>query len=106
MDEARVDNASRAVVPVRAIKALVSDAVDVFVTSIADSRVACIASGLKKSACKRVKDSIVNCRCKCMLGVVTMLKRNVARNTEIKVITCCASHEILLWELCMEVSIK
>jgi len=47
MDEAGVDNATRAEVPVWAVEALVTNTVDIFVTSIADSVVARVSARSK-----------------------------------------------------------
>jgi hypothetical protein len=47
MDKTGVDNASGAEVPVRAIQTLVTDAIDVLITSIADSVMFSIAAWLK-----------------------------------------------------------
>lgn len=54
VDKTGVDNACRAVVPVRAVKAFVTDTEDVLVTTIANSMVTRIAAWLKKSLGKRI----------------------------------------------------
>jgi hypothetical protein len=116
VDEAGIDNACRAIVPVGAIEALVTDTKDgllasvlyfyrdqafaYVVTTITDGMVARVTAWLEKSLGKRIQDHIFNSRSKGVLWVVAMLKTHVTWNTEIKVITGSASDEALLGKLC------
>jgi len=99
VDETRIDNACRTIVPVWAIEALVTDTKDILVTAIADGMVARIAARLEKSLCKRIQGHVFNSRGKGMLWIVAMLKTHVTRNTEIKVITGSASDKAFLGKL-------
>jgi hypothetical protein len=100
VDKARVCNASCAKIPVWAIEALVTDTIDVLVTSIANSVVASVAAWSKQSLGNKIKLGILNSRSECMLGVVAMLQAHMARNTEIIVITGSASDEVLFCKFC------
>lgn len=99
VDEAGIDNAGRAIVPVGAVEALVTDTKDVLVTTITDGMVARVAAWLEKSLGKRIQGHIFNSRSKGMLWVVAMLKTHVTRNAEIKIITGSASDKAFLGKL-------
>jgi hypothetical protein len=116
VDEAGIDNTCRAIVPVRAVEALVTDTKDVLlalalhfqrgqafaylVTTITNGVVARVAAWLKKSLGKRIQGHIFNSRSKGMLWVVAMLKTHMTWNAEIKVITGSASDKAFLGKLC------
>ena len=116
VDEAGIDNACRAIVPVGTVEALVTDTKDVLlalvwhsqrdqafaylVTTITDGVVARVAAWLEKSLGKRIQGHIFNSRSKGMLWVVAMLKTHVTRNAEIKIITGSASDKAFLGKLC------
>jgi hypothetical protein len=96
VDEARVDNAICAEVPIWAIEALVTDTIDIFVAAITDSIVTGVAARSKQSLSNRLEVRVLNGRKECMLRVVAMLVVNVAWNAEIIIITSSASNEALL----------
>jgi hypothetical protein len=97
VDELGIWNAGLAVVPVWAVKALVTNAVDVLVTTIADGLVRDIASRVEKCLGEGWQGGAFHCGCKRMLWVVAMLHLVVAWNAEIKVLTVNASNEAILW---------
>lgn len=97
VDELRIWNAGLAVVPVWAVKALVTNTIDVLVTTITDSLVRNIASRVEKCLGKGLQFGVRRCWCKRMLWVVAMLDLVMAWNAEIKVITIHASDETVLW---------
>ncbi len=85
MNEASIRVASRAEVPVRAVKALVADTVDVLITSVTNSIVASVSAWGKKSLGNQVEVGVFNSWLKSMLGVMAMLHAYVARDAQIVV---------------------
>jgi hypothetical protein len=104
VNEASIDDASRAVVPIWAVEALVANSVDVFVTSITDCIVAGVASRAKESLRDQVEVSIFDSRDESVLGVMAVLLSSVARNAEVVVLARCAGNEVLLREFCSFIS--
>ena len=100
MDEAGVDNATRAEVPVWAVEALVTNTVDILVTSIADSVVSRVSARSKQGLSNGLKGGIFDCRSEAVLWVVAVFVFNEAGNAEIKVLASSAGNEALLWEFC------
>lgn len=115
VNEAGVDDASRAVIPVWAVKTFVANTIDVLsgcqlkydieksrfaylVATIADGIVANVTARSKKSLCQKIKVGVLNSRHKRMLGVVTVLHTNVARNAKIIIVACSAGNEVLFGE--------
>jgi hypothetical protein len=98
MDEASIDVAGWAEVPVWAIKALVTNTVDVLVASIANGIMSNVTARSEKCLSNDIEMSILNSWLECMLGVVAMLHTNVARNAEVVVRAWSASNEVLLSE--------
>jgi hypothetical protein len=96
VDKASIRVASLAEVPVWAVEALVTDTVNVLITTVTDSIVTNVATWSKQSLCNDIKVGIFNSRHECMLWVVTMLQAYVARNAKIIVWAGCASNEVLL----------
>jgi hypothetical protein len=96
VDEVSIGNARCAEVPVRAVKALVTNTVNVLITSITDSIVANVTTRSEQSLGDEIKLGLLNSRFECMLGVVAMLHANVARDAEIKVGARSAGDEVLL----------
>ena len=100
VDKAGIYNTCRAVVPVRAVEALVADTKYVLVTAIANCMVACIAAWLKKSLGERIQGHVLHSSSKGMLWVVAMLEAYVTWNTKIKVITHSAGDKAFFGEFC------
>lgn len=115
MDEARVDDATRAEVPIWAVETLVANAIDVLlfvsyfrciikihstylVTSITDSIVTRVTARSKQSLRNSLESSILDCGSEAVLWVVTMLVVNMARNAEIIILARSAGNEVLLGE--------
>jgi hypothetical protein len=94
VDELRIGNAILAIIPVWAIKTLMTDTIDVLVTAVADSLVRDIAARIKKSLRKRLQNGLCNSWCECMLWIVTMLGLLMAWNAEIEVLTVDAGNEV------------
>lgn len=105
VNEVSIDDAAAAVVPVRAVKALVADTVDILVTAITDCVVASIAAGCKKLLSNFVKLHVLLGTLECMLGVVTMLVLDEARDAQIEIIAHSASDEFLIAIFCTRVSL-
>ncbi len=74
------------------------------ITTIANGMVAAVAARLKKSLCQRVQVHILSSRRKRMLGVMTMLKTDMAWDAEVKIFTGSASDEVVLRELFWRIS--
>jgi hypothetical protein len=72
VDEAGVGNASRAVIPVRAVETLVANTENGLVTSITDSIVTDVAARSKESLSNAIKVNILNSWKEGMLRVVAM----------------------------------
>lgn len=100
VDVTGINNAVRAVVPIRAVEALVADTVDVLITTITDGVVSHIASWGQQGLGDEVEISILNGGCESVLGMVTMLNRQMARNAKIVVLTRQAGDEVLLGQFC------
>jgi hypothetical protein len=98
VDKSSVDDAGSAVVPIRAVETLVSDTVDVLITTITYSMVSSVAARFKKLICKRIQRSIFNSGCKGVFRVMAVLKSDVAGNTEVVVIAYSASNKVCLGE--------
>jgi hypothetical protein len=98
MNEMSICNARRAEVPIGALQALVANAIDVLITSIADSVMTNITAWSKKSLGYHIKLGIFNCWRKGMLGMMAMIHADMARNAKIKVWASSASNEILFGE--------
>jgi hypothetical protein len=117
MDEAGVDNAARAKVPVGAVEALVANAVDVLVfvscfpykrmkdsaylvASITDGIVTRVSTRSKQSLSNRVENGIFDCWRKPVLWVMAVFVANVAGNAKIIILTGSASNKSLLGKFC------
>lgn len=98
MDEASIGDASCAEVPIRAVKAFMTNAVDILVTSITNSIMASVAAWSKEGLSNKVEGCILNSRFECVLGVVAVLHADVARNAKVIVGASSASHKVLLRE--------
>jgi len=96
VDELRIGNAILAIIPVWAIKTLMTDTIDVLVTAVAYSLVRDIAARIKKSLRKWLQNGLCNSWCECMLWIVTMLGLLMAWNAEIEVLTVDAGNEVSL----------
>jgi hypothetical protein len=98
MNEVGIRNAGRAEVPVWAVEALVTNTIDVLITTITNGIMASVTAWGKKGLCHRIKVCALNGWYKCMLGVMTMLHADMARNAKIKVEARCASDEVFFRE--------
>jgi hypothetical protein len=87
-----------AVVPVWAVQALVTDAIDELVTSVANGGVADIASGVAKEVCQSWEGSIRGSSGESMTGVVAVLVADVAVHAQVVVFAGKAGDELLLGE--------
>jgi hypothetical protein len=96
VDEVSVGNARCAEVPVGAVEALVTNTINVLVTSITDSIVANVTARSEQSLRDEIKLGLLNSRLESMLGVVAMLHANMARNAKIIVGARSASDKVLL----------
>jgi hypothetical protein len=83
VDECSIWLACRAEVPIRAIKTLVANTVDILVTSITDGVVASVTTRSEKSMGDHVEWGILNSSLEGMLGVVTVLLSNVAWDAKV-----------------------
>lgn len=93
VDELSIGNAIVAIIPIRAVKTLMTDTIDVLVTAVTDSLVRDIAARIKKGLRKWLQNGLCNSWCKCMLWVVTMLGLLMAWNAKIEVLTVDAGNE-------------
>jgi len=87
-----------AVIPIRAVQALVADAVDLLVAIIADGVVADAAAGCEHGLGGKRKDSVRGGRRESMRWVVTMLVGGVALDAQVEVVARSASHEVAVWQ--------
>jgi hypothetical protein len=98
VDKASIGDASSTEVPIWAVEALVTDTINVLITSITDSIVTSVTTWSEKNLGNEIKARILNSIFKCVLRVVTMLHTNVASNAKVKVGACSASDKVLLGE--------
>ena len=89
-------NARAAVVPIWAVQALVTDAVDLLVTAIADGVVANVTARGKGSLCGHAEDSTLSGRLEAVRGVVSVFVGGVARDAQVEVIASRASDKLML----------
>jgi hypothetical protein len=87
-----------AVVPIRAIQALVANAEDLLVTSVADGAMTGIAAGSEQHLSREREDGVFRGWLEAVGGMMSVLLSNVALDAEIKVRTRSASHELALWK--------
>jgi hypothetical protein len=99
MDEGCINNASRAVVPIRTVEALVTNTVNVLIASIANSVVSNIASRFEKSLGKWLQWGILDHWNKSMAGVVTMLESHVAHSAEVEVLAAGAGDKVIICKI-------
>jgi len=99
VDEAAVLVAGRAVVPVRAVQALVTDSLDLDIASVADSAVLLVAASGQAPRNLKLKASPLNSSHEGMLGMMTVAILGKASSAKIKVIACSAVDELILREL-------
>lgn len=99
VDEAGVDSTERAVVPVWAINALVANAVDILVTTIADGIVTLVAAGCEEGLSNEVEFCAHGSRGEGVLWIMAMPEGDVARNAEIVVFTGSAGNELVFGPL-------
>ena len=95
VDERCIWHASRAEIPVWAVETLVADAIDVLVTTIADSVVSFVAAWCQKDLRSFIKLYIFDCSDEGMAWVVTMLLCTMARKAKVIVLASSAGDEIL-----------
>jgi hypothetical protein len=86
VDESSIDNAVVAVVPVRAVEALVTDATDGLVTTITDGIVSLVPAGFETAGHLRLKHSPLDSGTESMLGVVPMLVLGEAGFAQVEVL--------------------
>lgn len=87
-----------AVIPVWAIQALVTHAVDLLVTAIANRVVADIAASSKLCLCRKWENSVLRGWLECMSWMVAMLVSCVTLDAQVEVVTSGTSDELALGE--------
>lgn len=86
--------AARAVVEVRAVQALVANAVNLLVAAVADRMVILSAARLTSSRCGFLKNRRISSGGECVGWVMAVSTANVARDAEIKVIAVVAGDKL------------
>ena len=100
MNEAGVDDARGAVVPVWAVHALVTDTIDVLVTAITDGIVALIPAGREEGLGNQVELRALQSRDEGVLWIMAVPQGNVARNAEVVVFAGNTGDELILGPFC------
>lgn len=98
MDELGVPHAIRAVVPIRAVEALVANTKNVLVAAITDSSVHQVAARVHLGRDALREDGALDSWGKAVLGVVAMVLLGKARLAEVKVLASSAMEELSLGE--------
>lgn len=98
MNKACINNASRAIIPVWAIKAFMTDAINILVTTIANGLMGTVAARLEECPSKGVQSDGFDRRFKYMFGVMAMLKFDVTRNAKVKVLAIGTSNKVGIWK--------
>jgi hypothetical protein len=98
VDDLGALNTFRAVVPVRAVQALVTNTVDELVAAVADCRMACIPAGRAQSIGQGRQGSVQSGSLESMAWVMTVLVADMAVQAQIVVIARGACDKVLLRE--------
>jgi len=99
VNEAGVCNASRAVVPIWAVEALVADTIDVLVTTIADGIVGGVAARSKESLSQQAMVGFFGNEAEGMLRVMAVFHLYMALDAKVVIITSSASDKVILSQL-------
>jgi len=99
VNEAGVCNASRAVVPIWAVEALVADTIDVLVTTIADGIMGGVAARSKESLSQQAMVGFFGNEAEGMLRVMAVFHLYMALDAKVVIITSSASDKVILSQL-------
>ena len=99
VNEWSVGNASGAIIPVGAIKALVTDALDLFIATVANGVVGLATARVQSARHFILQPGSLNSWDEAVLGMMAMAVLGKARAAEIKVLTCGAVDKVRLGKL-------